>query len=916
YLKQWQAGAPNRSVIRNASNRGFAAGNNQGLAIARGECVMLLNNDTVVTAGWLEGMFAVLEKNPRTGVVGPMSNYVSGPQLVREVGYRNLAELPGFATRWSREHAGQSFEVPRAVGFCLLATRQVIDSLGGLDEQFGSGNFEDDDFCIRARLAGFSIRIAQAVFIHHTGSQTFKGANIDYRNAMLRNWDLFKAKWQMPADLKLEQGYRMPAAVPEGATLKIALPELAATHRATSKTRWEEGAPVTAAATTTPQPQPKAKPAKVTTITLPACALRGHLGPARECLRQKKLSAAWEAALAALTVRPFHPEAYLLLAEIALAAGAGDVAKVCAEHARRLAPSFKSAKKFLEQRLKGGVKPEWLKLPEALQNSAAPQRLTVCLITKNEEKFLGQCLQSVREVAHQIIVVDTGSTDRTVEIAQEHGAEVQTFAWCDDFSAARNVALEPATGDWVLVLDADEELAPAAAESLRAALRDPAVMAWRLPLVDVGREAEGRSFVPRLFRNAPGLFYVGRVHEQVFSSIEVRRAEWGLENRLGEAQLIHHGYTKEVLRDRNKIERNLRLLEQAIEEFPGEPHLLMNLGLELARSGREAEALARYQEAFAALSAKPAAEVVPELRESLLTQLCTRLTAGRHFAEIARVLTSPLARSGSGLTASLHFSLGLAHLELKQFSEAANQMRQCLAIRQQPGLCPINSDIHTAAPYHCLAMCLLGAGQPEAADEAFAAGLEATGHAATLRMDYARFLAQQNRPVEALQRLNEIIAADTTHVAAWRLGGQIALSRPEFLEFACDWTGEAFRHLPEDLVLAAQRAELLLLSQDSAAADLWQRLSDHDGAPVAVAALILCQVTAGEATNAPESAAEPTVSKAFVQWCQKLAEFKAQETITALAENLETLRAALPTAAGLLQAALTEANSAKAAAVS
>jgi len=405
-------------------------------------------------------------------------------------------------------------------------------------------------------------------------------------------------------------------------------------------------------------------------IALPPCALVGHLAEARDFVRQKKFRAAWESTVAAMAKRPFHPEAFLLLAEIAFAVNDGDDAKLCANYARHLAPDFKGAKKFLNQRLKGNNRPEWLKLPMQVHSpqSTVHSRLSVCLIVKNEERFLGQCLKSVREVAQQIVVVDTGSTDRTVEIAKEFGAEVHSFAWCDDFSAARNAALDHVTGDWVLALDADEELSPKDHDKLRQAMTDAATMAWRLPIVDVGRELDGCSYVPRLFRNAPGLFYLGRVHEQIFSSIEVRRAEWGLENKIGDATLIHHGYTQEIVRDRNKIERNLQLLEKAVEELPGEPHLLMNLGLELSRSGRESEAFARYEEAFEALSSKPAAEIVPELRETLLAQYCTRLTAAKRQDETVRVLTSPLARSGSGLTASLHFSLGLAHLELKQFS--------------------------------------------------------------------------------------------------------------------------------------------------------------------------------------------------------------------------------------------------------
>ena len=96
-------------------------------------------------------------------------------------------------------------------------------------------------------------------------------------------------------------------------------------------------------------------------------------------------------------------------------------------------------------------------------------------------------------------------------------------------------------------------------------------------IIDKGREQEGCSYVPRLFRNAPGLFYLGRVHEQVFSSIEVRCKEWGLKTALGKSALLHHGYTAELVASRDKIARNLRLLELAIEELPDEPNLLMSI---------------------------------------------------------------------------------------------------------------------------------------------------------------------------------------------------------------------------------------------------------------------------------------------------------------------------------------------------
>ena len=212
YLRDYQATHAGVRVIFNSTNRGFAAGNNQGLAVAKGQYVLLLNNDTVVTDGWLGRMLAVFERHPEVGIVGPMSNYVSGPQFVKEAAYRNSDEMQAFAAKWATKHAGQSIPSPRVVGFCLLARREVVERIGGLDERFGSGNFEDDDFCIRAAQAGYQARIAQDVFVHHTGSQTFKGAGIDHRESMLRNWELFKAKWGIPQDTPIEKGYSVKLA--------------------------------------------------------------------------------------------------------------------------------------------------------------------------------------------------------------------------------------------------------------------------------------------------------------------------------------------------------------------------------------------------------------------------------------------------------------------------------------------------------------------------------------------------------------------------------------------------------------------------------------------------------------------------------------------------------------------------------
>jgi len=883
-------------VILNRANLGFSAGNNQGLACARGDSILLLNNDTVVTPGWLEPMLKTLELYPDCGLAGPVSNSVSGPQLVPSAHYSSLDELPKFATQWRAAHAGQSAEAARLVGFCLLLRRAVVEKIGGLDERFGNGNFEDDDLCLRAGLAGFKLRIALDAFVHHTGGQTFKGARMDYRASMERNWELFKTKWAMPKDAPLDKGYRLPSTAPEGLALRLPLPDLKESHATTLEGRcWTDKM--------LPETAPKKSSRKTSAIALPPCALIGHLGEARELVRNKRWPAAWTAALSAISTRPFHPEAYLLLAEIAQAAGDADSARKCAKAARDMALGWAPPKQFLKGNPRGSSKPEWLKLPPALSGpQAAAPRLSVCLIVKNEEWFLPQCLRSVRALASQIVVVDTGSTDRTCDIAREFGAEVHSFPWCDDFSAARNAALEHATGDWILILDADEELGPEQAEILTREIQSAGVMGYRLPIIDQGREQDGCSYVPRLFRNAPGLFFVGRIHEQAFSSIQVRCQQWGLKHQLGKSVLLHHGYTNDVMVDRDKIQRNLRLLERAIEEMSGEPNLIMSLGLELVRSGKLEAGLDRYWEAFRLLSALPAAEVTPELRETLLTQLSTHLMAAKRFSDIVRLWQIPFAKNG-GLTASQHFCLGAALMELKQPAEAAEQMRQCAATRHRPAYSPINSEILKAGPHHCLALCLIALNDAEGAQRAFETAVAADPCSRPVRFDQARFQAAQGRTAEALKMVRRLADENPAESPIWELGGQIALSRPEHLEFARNWTGEAVKNLPEDQRLLRQRAEALLLNQDVAGAlPLWRR-AQAPGSLHQRAALVICELLTGDRQHHFTAAEEPALSQEVLQWYRQCIRMGAHGLINQMHERMEPIRLALPAFVRVLEAA-------------
>ena len=189
------------TLISNSKNIGFPAAINQGLRAARGEFLVLLNNDAVVTDGWLSQLVALTEMNQEgttkhtrdtkredngkhrgslvIGLAGPMSNYASPPQLVEDVPYTNLEKMHDLPASGARSTEGSGSRLSKLSGFCLLMKRAVYEAVGGLDEQFGLGLFDDDDLAERARRDRFELAVAHDLFVHHFGSRTFAGAGID-----------------------------------------------------------------------------------------------------------------------------------------------------------------------------------------------------------------------------------------------------------------------------------------------------------------------------------------------------------------------------------------------------------------------------------------------------------------------------------------------------------------------------------------------------------------------------------------------------------------------------------------------------------------------------------------------------------------------------------------------------------------
>jgi GT2 family glycosyltransferase len=720
FLRDYAAGRPNVRLVLNAGNRGFAGGNNQALALARGRYVALLNNDTIVTDGWLGRLVGALERTG-AGLAGPVSNYVAGPQLI-EAGYSSATEIEPFAQAWARAHAGEAHGAPRLIGFCLLLRREVVEAIGALDETFGSGNFEDDDYCLRARAAGFGCVIARDAFVHHTGSQTFIAERIDYRGSIERNQRVFEEKWGCPFGVLLQEG---PSAVePErlGRLRHLSLPA------PDERLEWGQAAfePAPAVHGDTLRGE-----LRVEDLLLRArdAALGGDLPAVRECFAetgdwdepQRAYQAvrhlaelvlatgeaigddAWialyEAAadglIGVLEREPCEPvllnfagillyELTELEAAIALFEAALRLDASLDETAGNLAASRdllgRADRPRLGRSALGTLGERGRRVACAAQ-PAVGLTLSLCMIVKDEEELLPACLEAARGAVDEIVVVDTGSSDRTVEIAESFGARVVSFPWNGSFADARNVSIEHATGDWILYLDADEQLDAAAAAEVRALLG----RTWReaFYLVETnhtgGDEAGTAVANPamRIFRNRPEYRFEGRIHEQKSRLMPTWLPERFEATSIG---VEHYGYLESRVVGRDKSRRNLDLLLREVEESPS-PFASFNLGSEYQMLGDWERAAGHFDDAWRELRREDdwqktgfapmlAARAARALRE------CGRIEPAR------RVLVEAVALMPD--YTDLSFELALCAQAAGEPAEAERLLRHCLELGDAP----------------------------------------------------------------------------------------------------------------------------------------------------------------------------------------------------------------------------------------
>lgn len=195
YLEDFTRRNPNVRVVLNRENLGFAAGNNVGLSIATGDYLVILNNDTVVTQGWVMTLLRHFQNDPSIGIVGPVTNNIGNEARI-QIRYQSITEMPEEALRYTLANMGKTYPMRTAAFFCVMLSRSVYELCGPICEDYGLGFFEDDDYCRRVESIGKRIVCAEDVFVHHHLSASFnKLKHTEKQDLFRRNQDIYEKRW-------------------------------------------------------------------------------------------------------------------------------------------------------------------------------------------------------------------------------------------------------------------------------------------------------------------------------------------------------------------------------------------------------------------------------------------------------------------------------------------------------------------------------------------------------------------------------------------------------------------------------------------------------------------------------------------------------------------------------------------------
>jgi tetratricopeptide (TPR) repeat protein len=451
-------------------------------------------------------------------------------------------------------------------------------------------------------------------------------------------------------------------------------------------------------------------------------------------------------------------------------------------------------------------------------------KLSLCMIVKDEEEMLPRCLAAVAPAVDEIVIVDTGSTDRTIEIARAHNATVIEKPWTGSFSEARNASFDAATGDWIIYLDADEVLVADDVDRLR----NLTGRTWREAFYVVetsytGELGDGAAMTNnalRVFRNRPHYRFEGRLHEQIAHNLPLYAAGRVEQSSV---RVEHYGYLGAVRNAKEKSQRNLDLLKAQQAESPSDAFLHFNLGTEYAVIGDYASALTELDSAWSLVRSQGQEDrdYVPVLLHRLVTALrrCNRPQEAIARAEDA-------LNRFPGFT-DVVFDLALASLALGREDDAIGYWERCIEMGDAPPRFGGSLGVGTYLPRISLADLHARRGELEQARTLLDWCITEHPNVVGVVAPYAATLLRSGAPATEVAEKIENSVPELTPAA------RHVLATTFFSHGAMAAAENQFRAVldarPTSSEVRVQLAETLLNERDYAnAADEAQRIADDD----------------------------------------------------------------------------------------
>lgn len=305
-------------------------------------------------------------------------------------------------------------------------------------------------------------------------------------------------------------------------------------------------------------------------------------------------------------------------------------------------------------------------------------KISLCMIVKNEEQYIKMCIENALKLADEIIIVDTGSTDKTLDIIKEfeHKIKLIHFSWNNDFSEARNISLENATGDWILMLDADEKLL-CDADAVRNILEHSDVEGYEIPLYNIISKTTVvySAVYCKLFRNK-GYRYKGAIHEQI-------NIEGGLKNikpiDVSLCKVIHYGYIADNVNQRDKTKRNLDILLEEQKKRPEDPFIYYNIGVCYEVEGEFKKALDNFFECNKLATATDKYSIT-EYEIDMVKRMAESYYGLQEYGLCIEFINDVLKETIFRKYVDLYFIIGNCYFTLKKYDDAIKAFKKAIDI--------------------------------------------------------------------------------------------------------------------------------------------------------------------------------------------------------------------------------------------